>query len=239
MSSPSRRITQGGARRRITKKAAGLLQLQVLVDKSGKLQPTLKGIKAGNVHAPGSGFAPEIGHDRFEALLAALGLPRPPLPSTAPKLAVSWDAIEVGHRVVAQANSPADGWWPAVVEAIDGDMLSLRSTDFPEVTVTRHRYAVALGYTPDYQPPDGLAEAAPGLPKGWDSLRAGHLVIARQSRAEGSFEALATKVEDGRVTMCWRDFPKLPAFARTFADLALLYPAAPEPRPSAEEEPAA
>lgn len=225
---------------KLAKKAAGLLQLQVLIDSAPKLLPALKGIKAGNAHAPGSGFASEIGHERFDALLAALDLLVPPRPSTAPRLPVSFDAIEVGSFVTAQADDPSQGWWPTVVEAVEGDMLTLRSIDAPDVVVRRHRCAVALRYTPDYMPPESLAEAAPGLPKGWESLKADHLVIARQSRADGAYEALVTKVEGSkRVTMRWRDAPKLPAFTRTFAELSLLYPLAPEPKPAADEESAA
>lgn len=224
---------------KLAKKAAGLLRLHTIVDQADKLGPAIKGIKPGNVYSPRSGFAPEIGHERFEALLAALNLPNPPLPSTAPRLPVSFDDIAVGDRVLAQADSPADGWWPGVVEKVDDDVLSVRSTDFPDIVVARHRYAVALAYTPDYVAPDRSAEAAPGLPVAWDRLTANHLVIARQSRSEGSFEALVSKVEATRITMRWRDLPKLPAFTRTFAELALLYPLAPEPKPSADDEQAA
>jgi len=224
---------------KLAKKAAGLLQLQVLVDSASKLLPVLKGFKGGHVHAPGSSFAPAIGHERFDGLLAALDLPVPPLPSTAPKLPVSFDAIEIGTLVTAQADDPSQGWWPTVVEAVEDDMLTLRSIDAPDVVVRRHRCAVALRYTPSYRSPAGLAEAAPGLPRGWESLEADHLVIARQSRADGAYEALVTKVEATRVTMRWRDHPKLPAFTRTFAEIALLYPLAPEPKATADQGPAA
>lgn len=75
--------------------------------------------------------------------------------------------------VVAEADDPALGWWPAVVEAVDADILSLRAKDFSEVTASRHRAAVALIYTPQYVAPRDLSDAAPGLPRGWANLAAG------------------------------------------------------------------
>lgn len=213
---------------KLAKKAAGLLQLKFLVGTTENFVSALKGINSGKVHAPGSGFAPEIDRARFDELLAALQLTAPPAPTTAPKLPTTWASVEPGDYVMAQADSKEDGWWPVVCEGLEGDVLRLRSLDFPEIVVRRHRCAVALGYTPAYMPPEGLAEAAPGLPKGWDSLAIGHLVIALESRADGSFEALITKIESGKITMRWRDFPKLAAFSRTVAELALLCPALPE-----------
>jgi hypothetical protein len=147
-----------------------------------------------------------------------------------PKLPASWDSIEVGHQVVAQADDPSLGWWDVTCEAIDGDMLTLRSSDFPDITVSRHRYAVALQFTPKYAPPSDLNEAAPGLPTDWTTLKESDLVLAHEGKGEGWWEALLVEVNDQETVVRWRDYPKAAKLGRAINQIALLYPKAPESR---------
>lgn len=214
---------------KLAKKGAELLRLKSIIGKAEQLMPALKGIKEGKAQATQSGFAPAIEQARLDELVAALKSPPSPTHATAPKLPATWASIKAGHVVMAQADDKADGWWPVVVEAVEGDILVLRSIDFPEITVKRHRSAVALGYTPGYEPPEGLAEVTPGLPKDWSSLTSGHLVIALESRTEGSYEALVTKVEGKTLSLRWRDSPRQADFTRTLDQIALLNPKLPEP----------
>jgi len=218
---------------KLARKAAGLLGMKVSIASAADLKGVLKGVRSGNVYAPGGdGFAPKIADKRFAELLVSLGLdtPRKPAPTeTTRVLAPTWEAIEVGHTVMGQADDPAAGYWPAKVEAVDGDDLRLLSLDFPDVVVTRNRFAVALPYTPGFKPYSGPPEASAGLPVDWDTLRPEHLVIAAYRRAEGSFEALVVRIDGENVTLKWRDSSGLPAFTRSRETLALLYPAAPTP----------
>jgi len=63
-------------------------------------------------------------------------------PSAFPR---SWEEIAVGQLVIAQETDPGDGWWEAIVVAVDGDRLTLRWRDYPkQPKVKRHRTAVAL-----------------------------------------------------------------------------------------------
>jgi hypothetical protein len=56
----------------------------------------------------------------------------------------SWEAIRVGDLVIAH-ESPEDGWWEAVVLAIENDQLLLRWRDYPrQPCVRRGRFEVAL-----------------------------------------------------------------------------------------------
>jgi hypothetical protein len=60
----------------------------------------------------------------------------------APGLPVNWDKVEVGQMVIG---GEGQAWYPAVVIARDGDMLTLKWRDYPqEATVIRHASAVAL-----------------------------------------------------------------------------------------------
>ena len=56
----------------------------------------------------------------------------------------SWEAIRVGDLVIAH-ESPEDGWWEAIVVAVENDQLLLRWRDYPrQPCVRRSRFEVAL-----------------------------------------------------------------------------------------------
>jgi hypothetical protein len=56
----------------------------------------------------------------------------------------SWDNIQVGNLVIAH-ESPEDGWWEAIVVAVENDQLLLRWRDYPrQPCVRRSRFEVAL-----------------------------------------------------------------------------------------------
>ncbi len=224
---------------KLARQAASQLNLAVYVAKFDMIAPALMGIKAGQVHASGSEFIPNIQPKRFRELLNALKLEAPkPMPLfPQEKLAANWDHIKIGHVVIAQADDPSLGFWPTAVEAVDGEMLLLRSRDYPDITVTRHRYAVALPYTPAYSSPADLADAAPGLSKDFASLKPGHLVLGQQSATEGWWEALIAEVDDVSVVLRWRDFKTVPKFARSISQIALLCPQIPaQPAPAAADK---
>jgi hypothetical protein len=56
----------------------------------------------------------------------------------------AWADIAVGHLVIAPADKPEDGWWPAVCTKVDGEMIHLTLRDYPSERGVRHRTAVAL-----------------------------------------------------------------------------------------------
>ena len=207
---------------KLARKAAGLLGLSTFIASAPELKSALKGIKSGNVYASGDGFAPKIPQKRFEGLLSSLKLapPVPPAPTPTPPVPNSWETIEAGQLLLAPHDDPVLGYWECLVETIDGDDFTLRARDFPDTQVVRHRAALALLYTPDYVPPENVAEAAPGLPTDW-GLKAGHLVLANLAPRGGWYPALVTKREGEKVTLHWRDEPT-PTFTRAVTETALL-----------------
>jgi hypothetical protein len=188
----------------------------------------LKGIKSGNVYASGDGFAPKIPQKRFEGLLSSLKLAPLVSPAPAPSLplATSWTTVDVGQLLLGSHSDATLGFWECVVEKIDGDDLTLRARDFPDIQVVRHRAALALLYTPDYFPPENITEAAPGLPTDWSGLKAEHLVLANLGPSEGWYPAIVTKREGEKLTLHWQDEPT-PTFTRAVTATALLHPKAP------------
>ena len=79
-------------------------------------------------------------------------------------------------------------------------------------------------------PSPASAPGAPaqGLPKDWDSIEVGHLVIAPEEGGpkEGWWEAIVLAKDGDILTLKWRDFPKEDNAVRHRTAVALIKPAA-------------
>ena len=118
--------------------AMGLMQLRVLKIDSPELTQFAAQLAVGKIYASGHGFVPQVRTAIYDRLLQfADPAPAPGLPST-------WDAIDIGHLVIAR-DELAAGWWEAIVVARDGDMLTVRFRDYPkQAHAVLHRAALAL-----------------------------------------------------------------------------------------------
>ena len=61
-----------------------------------------------------------------------------------------------------------------------------------------------------------------GLPKNWDEIAPGHLVIAQEALEYGWWEAVVLERKGDMLKLRFRDFPKLPKFSRHRAAVALI-----------------
>ena len=66
--------------------------------------------------------------------------------------------------------------------------------------------------------------AARGLPRSWDEIEPGHLVIAQESLDNGWWEAIVLERKDDVFTLRFRDYPQLPKFFRHRSAIALINP---------------
>src|SRR5271166_5491956 len=66
--------------------------------------------------------------------------------------------------------------------------------------------------------------AARGLPRTWDEIAPGHLVIAQESLDNGWWEAIVLDRKDDVFTLRFRDYPQLPKFFRHRSGIALMNP---------------
>ena len=66
--------------------------------------------------------------------------------------------------------------------------------------------------------------AARGLPRTWDEIEPGHLVIAQESLDNGWWEAIVLERKDDVFTLRFRDYPQLPKFFRHRSAIALMSP---------------
>ena len=67
---------------------------------------------------------------------------------------------------------------------------------------------------------------ATGLPRTWDEIAPGHLVIAQEALEYGWWEAVLVARTGDMFTLRFRDYPKLPKFVRHRAAVALISPPA-------------
>ena len=67
---------------------------------------------------------------------------------------------------------------------------------------------------------------ATGLPRTWDEIAPGHLVIAQEALEYGWWEAIVIGRNGDMLTLRFRDYPKLPKFVRHRNAIALMSPPA-------------
>ena len=81
------------------------------------------------------------------------------------------------------------------------------------------------------KPPGG---SSPTLPKTWQEISLGDLVVAHQTPDDGWYEAIVAEMNGNMLTLRWRDYPKERQIVRHRNQLAFLYPGSnpAEPRKS-------
>jgi hypothetical protein len=78
--------------------------------------------------------------------------------------------------------------------------------------------------------------AALGLPRSWDELAPGHLVIAQESLEYGWWEAIVLARKGDSFILQYRDYPHLPKFVRHRTGIAMMSPPTDEAKPAAQSQ---
>ena len=63
-----------------------------------------------------------------------------------------------------------------------------------------------------------------GLPRSWEAVGVGHMVLVHESPDDGWWEAVVVQREDEVLTLRFRDYPKVPTFVRHISTIALVNP---------------
>jgi hypothetical protein len=130
-------------------KAAKAMNLVIGKADGAALAELAKDLPSGRLYTSGRGFVPPVRQNLYDKIVEQLKLAGQPVPEptdisvpAAPGLPVNWDKVEVGQMVIG---GEGQAWYPAVVIARDGDMLTLKWRDYPqEPNAIRHVGAVAL-----------------------------------------------------------------------------------------------
>ena len=78
--------------------------------------------------------------------------------------------------------------------------------------------------------------AARGLPRSWDEIGPGHLVIAQEALEYGWWEAIVLDRQGDTFTLQYRDYPHLPKFVRHRSGIALMCSPTNEANAAAQSE---
>jgi hypothetical protein len=78
--------------------------------------------------------------------------------------------------------------------------------------------------------------AARGLPRSWDEIGPGHLVIAQEALEYGWWEAIVLDRQGDSFTLQYRDYPHLPKFVRHRSGIAMMSPPTDEAKPAAQSQ---
>jgi hypothetical protein len=128
-------------------KAAESLKFRVAKVTSPELGNLAALVQVGRPHEKGKNLVAPVSKAIFDTIVvtvAANGSKSAKQKADTQKLPKHWDEIREGSFVLANW-SVKDGWWEAVVTAVDGDMLTLRWRDFAKYPqILRHRYSIAL-----------------------------------------------------------------------------------------------
>jgi hypothetical protein len=99
-----------------------------------------------------------------------------------------------------------------------------------------HDRPKAEGTAPAAAPDGGMADTpaeteagilpplASGLPRNWESIAAGNMILAHAGPGEGWWECLVLARDSEILTLRYRDYPKVPKFDRHISTIALINP---------------
>ena len=122
------------------------------------------------------------------------------------------DVAEVAKKLpIGQLYANGRGFVPNVRQALYSDVI---------VALAAEPQQAAVGADDD----KASTPVAGGLPRSWDEIAPGHLVIAQESLEYGWWEAIVLDRKDDMLTLRFRDYPRLPKFFRHRSAVALMSP---------------
>jgi hypothetical protein len=122
------------------------------------------------------------------------------------------EVAEVAKKLpVGQLYATGRAFVPHVRQSLYSDVIVALATEPQQAAVG-----------PDDDKPN--TPVARGLPRTWDEIAPGHLVIAQESLDYGWWEAIVLDRKDDMLTLRFRDYPRLPKFFRHRTAVALMSP---------------
>ena len=149
----------------------------------------------------GNGFTPPVG---AAPAFAELGMKLPP------------------GRVYASGKA----FVPNIKRGLHDELVAVLAQ--PGDTSQPHKLAYPPGQTPDDASADSavrcVSPITSGLPRSWETIGVGHMVLVNESPVDGWWEAVVIKREEEILTLRFRDYPKQPTFIRHINTVALVNP---------------
>jgi hypothetical protein len=182
------------------------------VNQSGPVSACLTPIVLFGMDSRGKPKAARFGKQHAGlALKAATQLQLQVLPGNDPKIADLASRLPVG-RVHATGRT----FVPLVRRDLYDQLVAAAGNGAAHAEPPSHGSSAASNSAP--------SGSAPRLPKDWQEIGVGDLVVANYSRDEGWYEAVVVQVDGDMLTLRWRDYPRERRFIRHRDRVGLLYP---------------
>jgi hypothetical protein len=98
----------------------------------------------------------------------------------------------------------------------------------PGDTSQAHKLAHPRGQAPDDASANStvscVSPMTSGLPRTWETISVGHMVLAHESPLDGWWETVVEHRDGDILTLRFRDYPKQPTFIRHVLTVALVNP---------------
>src|SRR6266446_957491 len=149
------------------------------------------------------------------------GVPGSSMPSrtSSPKLPTSWTSRSTKPACLMWPRSPKNCRWVGFTPTAEGSCLTSGQSLYTKVVAAlAFKPQTALSKNSD----KNSLPAARGLPRSWDDIATGHLVIAQESLEYGWHEAIVLDRKGDTFILQYRDYPHLPKFARQRTGVALM-----------------
>ncbi|RDV04517.1 hypothetical protein [Undibacter mobilis] len=144
-----------------------------------------------------------------------------------PRLPVHWSDISAGCLVLSFEDDIADGFWPAVVQAVKNDVATLKwQKRLDRRPFKKAITDLALFWPGQDLPSGGEAEAGGKGPTSWSALGVGHEILAGEDGPLGQFwpGKIIEQLDGERLSIEWVGYPDVPPVERSRRSLALLHP---------------
>jgi hypothetical protein len=115
---------------------------------------------------------------------------------------------------------------PNIKRSLHDELFAILSR--PGDTSQAHKLAHPPGQTPADPPATSsvscVSPTTSGLPRSWETIGVGHMVLSHESPLDGWWESIVEHRDGDILTLRFRDYPKQPTFIRHVLTVALVNP---------------
>jgi Agenet domain len=127
---------------------------------------------------------------------------------------------------VGRIHASGKGFVPNVRGDLYAKLLAMAG---PPAPVTRSSALTLRGAPSNGGGANTKKPAQDHLPKDWDAIAPGHLVVAQETVEDGWYDAIVVEQNGDMLTLRWRDYPRGRRYTRHYRTLALLCPTPHDP----------
>ena len=144
------------------------------------------------------------------------------------RLPANWPDISVGCLVLSLEDDIADGFWPAIAQAVKNDGATLKWQKRLDRRPFKKSIAdLGLLWPGQDMTIEDATTAGGDHPVAWSAVKVGSLVLAREDGPMAQFwlSQVTEQLDEHSFILHWVGYPDIPPVTRHRHDLGLLHPA--------------